>query len=190
MATVRAGDLKDRISIYSPKDDQGDCGRTWSQVASGYANVTVKGSKSPPGTYAVSSPSATFILRRQRIAVGDIISWQFMFYMVTSVTETSTAFFTVIAAMVRVSQCSPVDVSGEDRDVAFEGVLCEKYLKYSETNQGYATNILTAILITPREVVLQPGTSVRVATDLYAVRLCHDTPLGGFEYEIWRTADL
>lgn len=190
MAVTRAGDLSRPISIYTPRDDDGNQGRRWNRTGVGYASVTVKGAKSPPGTYAVSSPSVTFVLRRQRILVGDIIFWKHSFYMVTSVAETSTAFFTVTASLVRISDCATVDEEGVDAGEEFEGALCEKYLKYGEVNQGYAVNELTAILITPRGVQLPIGSNVRVGEKIFAVRLCHDTPVGGLEYEIWRTADL
>ncbi len=183
MATVNAGDMRETITLYPCHHPDG---MGWQRDRTCYADAQLGGKRFAPASYAVNASGITFVIRRGRVAVGDLILWRGRHYLVSAIIEINHGYLSLSAALVNISQC-------QQGGVLFQGALCEKYAKYSQENSfavGYAQNQLTSILITPCGVSLTLGGTVTIGDLDWTVGVLHDTADGALQWEVWRRRDL
>lgn len=179
---VCAGDLDQPLEVLELRKT----GNTysWMQVRHTWGGVELSTKKNNFSVYGVGCSGATFILRRQPLALDNAIRWGKQHCFITSIIPVGRLHWQVEAALVEVTPC-------EDRyaGITFPAVITEKYLAHQQL-EPQAVNTLRHVLVAPKKIELLPGRLVEVAGESWPILTAHRLDPWKNEYEIERTVDL
>lgn len=185
---INAGKLSQLISVMELKSSES--GWSWSERRKAWAAIEQSESRrifSSVGAAATST--VVFTIRRQELSMHDSIEWQGQHYFITSIIPTNDrAHLIVTSAPVVVVSCV-ADANKIPKGKTFPAALTEKYVRHEQL-EPMSINAICYVLVTPKAVVLQPGSLVDIAGTPYVVLAAHQLDPYKNEYEVMRKADL
>lgn len=130
----------------------------------------------------------TFTLRRSRaLTLHNAFRWRGQFCFLTAIGDGDPGFQVVKAAL-----CEPVDCQNDTHltppGFRFPGILTEKYVGH-EQRDPHVEITGDFVLVTPKEIALEPGYWITVSGVYFEVLLPHELDPYKNEYEIRRKVD-
>lgn len=180
------GDLRERVTIL--KLEKTADSYNWTAVRRVWANVQPDSGTNLFSKAGTGAPGVKIVLRRQPMKTGAMLLWRGQYVYVTDFRPMGWGHLLISGALVQVSRCE-ANVHKGQPGTTFPAILTEKYVRHEQLDP-YAVNILTYVLVTPPEIVLQRGGLVQVDGVNYEVQLAHVLDPSKIEYEIVRKADL
>lgn len=207
MATMipDAGELNQKVRLMSlteipRRDDQCHCagggdpqaaltGWTWSEYRKAWAKVTPTDGLAIYANSGVGGREAEFVLRRQRLNLGDAILWRDQFCFPVSIAPLGPGHLKVKAALVTPRICRGIE-RDSGREIQFPAVITEKYMGHAQA-EPMAQNAVQLVLVTPSAVKLALGSLVTVGEDPepFWVKIPHEMDPYKHEYEVERTVE-
>lgn len=185
MAAYNIGSFRERPTVLRLEVSNLDT--SWQPVRKTWAMAEREKSGNIFSSVGLSAESWTFTVRKQDITMADALLFNGQHHFITAITEPERGFFEIRTARVQVAQCE--SIAREGGGVKFPAALTEKYVKF-EQQMPMATNTVCYVLVTPKSVVLKPGSRVAVNGVPYPILTAHTLDCWKNEYEIQRECDL
>lgn len=186
MAAINAGELKDRIELLEL--DETDVGFGWRVKKILWANAEVTEKTNRFSTLGIGLQGVVFTIRRREITLHNAIRWNGHHCFLTAISKPGAGHLKVTAAMTTLSFCKG-NVNKPKPGPSFPAVLTEKYLSHAQ-EAPMATNTVTYVLVTPKDIVLEPGPLIQVDGETYKVAVAHTLEEYKNEYELIGKRDL
>jgi len=185
---INAGKLNQ--PIYVLELSESDTGWSWTVRRKAWAAVEQSETRKVFSANATASRSSVvFTIRRQNLSMFDAIDWQGRHHLITSIEPTKDrAHLTVTAVPANIASCT-AEANKVPKGKTFPAALAEKYVRHEQL-EPMAVASICYVLITPKPVILQPGSLVDVDGTPYAVLAAHLLDPYRNEYEVMRKADL
>ena len=116
------------------------------------------------------------------------MSWGGQHLFLTSIVPMGRNHMEVDTAVVTVDTVE-LQEDDETEPMTFPGVLTEKYARHAQ-EWPMSTNDLVLVLVTPKPIVLRPGSLVKVRGTMWEVLVPHELDEYKNEYELGRLVDL
>lgn len=179
---VDAGALNERIAVLELVRDGSTC--QWSVLRRSWARGEISTRKNVYSVHGIGATGVTFVMRRQKLDLGNAICWRGRHCMITAIRPKGMMHLTVETALVVTSECEYVYTG-----LKFPAIMTEKYLGHQEL-EPQAVNVLQHILVTPKVIELTPGRLVEVAGTRWPIQTAHLLDPWKNEYELKREVDL
>lgn len=136
----------------------------------------------------VGARGVTFTIRKSwTLTLHNAFLWRGRFCFLTSIVDGDPGFQVVRAAL-----CDPVDCQNDTHltppGFLFPGILTEKYIGH-EQRDPHVEITGDFVLVTPKEITLEPGHWITVSGVYFEVLLPHELDPYKNEYEIRRKVD-
>lgn len=180
--------MKDRIEILMlVQSESGDY--QWETERKRWASVMVESRRNYFSTVGVSARSASIVIRADpKLTLHQALRWKGQFLYPTSmVLDQAKDRQELKAAFCTPSSCQ-MDTDRETAGHRFPAILAEKYIGHDQMDL-HAEVTGTFVLVTPKVVMLAPGSWVTVDGIFYRVLVPHELDEWKNEYEIRRRED-
>lgn len=184
--STACGTLRERVRVRTLRKTEN--GFAWEDGHSTWAGVTPLDRNTIFSKAGIAAPGVQIILRRQALEIAQALLWRGKHIFLTDIRPQGRGHLQVTGAVVELTECA-ADTNLPNGGQAFPAVLTEKYLRHEQL-EPYAMNVITYVLVTPKEVKLTRGALVRAGGTCYEVQLSHILDSTKNEYEIVRKEDL
>lgn len=150
-----AGELRYRVEILAA-GEKDDLGR-WPIRRVTWAGKERSKDRTIFSSMGLAAVAEVFTLRSPGVRPGEVIRLHGQWYYVTAAEETERGWWSAIGALVR-----PVDCVSDG--TAFTGFLTDPYVAYSQPQEPYSVNTVRYVLVTAKNIMLDPGRLVRMET--------------------------
>jgi len=195
---MRAGELKDRISIMELRQSQSGPNEayTWEVAAAVWAKAEKLDKVNIFSSVGLGVKSVKFTIRKTNLTLHNAISWNRLHCFLTDIAEINRAALEITAALIEPKPCMATRTSTAKGDlnrpvetatgtVTFPGCLIEKYLGHNR-GESMAEEEQRFVLVAPKPIELVSGELVKVDGQPYEVLLAHKLDEYKNEYEIER----
>ncbi|MEG2177206.1 MAG: hypothetical protein RRY97_10060, partial [Oscillibacter sp.] len=136
----------------------------------------------------IGTRGVIFTLREnKRLSLHHALLWRGQHGLVTSITADGTGLMEVKAALSEPVACQK-DWDKTPKGCLFPGILTEKYMRHEQL-EPLAVVTTIFVLVTPKGIVLAPGSWVEADGKIYMVLTAHELDPWKNEYEIRRRED-
>lgn len=189
MASISAGDLRERIGVLALQFQEDDNQYQWTETRRLWADAELDTRSNLFSSVGIGARGVTFTVRRNReLSLHQAFSWHDQHCFLTAILpHDHPGYLTVKAAL-----CSPVvcqkDMDQDPVGVRFPGVLTEKYVGHDQPDL-HSEVTTDYVLVVPKIIQLAPGSVVLAGEKHYRVRIPHLLDAYKNEYEIRRVED-
>ncbi len=167
-------------------DDKGNL--AWCPIQTLWMKAEKKTGGNIFSSVGLSAESWEFLVRKQEMTVQDAIMLDGVHYFLTDIQEPYSGFLLVQAARVKIVMCRG-GMEKQNATFSFPAAVTEKYVRHEEP-RPMSMNIITYVLITPKQVALKAGSLVDVEGEAFEVMGCHTLDEYKNEFEVCRKKDL
>lgn len=181
--------LTEKVEILSLIQDEETDHLAWHPARCCWAAVNLDLQRNLFSSVGIGARGATITIRsEQQLSLHQALRWRGQFLFLTSV---------ILAPgrdrkEVKAALCNPVecqaDMDKAPHGICFPGILTEKYIGHEQLDP-YAVVTTDYVLVTPKSVVLSPGSWVCVGEEIFQVLVPHELDEWKNEYEIRRKRD-
>lgn len=189
MASISAGDLRERIGVLALQFQEDDNQYQWTENRRLWADAELDTRSNLFSSVGIGARGVTFTVRRNReLSLHQAFSWHDQHCFLTAILpHDHPGYLTVKAALVEVRTCRK-DADLDPPGCSFPGILTEKYVKHEEPDL-HAEVTTDYVLVTPKVISLDPGSWVTVGEAFYRVLVPHLLDPYKNEFEIRRKED-
>ena len=160
----------------------------WVPVRRAWASITFQPKTNLFSKVGIGARDAAVVVRRQSLTLHNAMSWGGQHLFLTSIVPMGRNHMEVDTAVVTVDTVE-LQEDDETEPMTFPGVLTEKYARHAQ-EWPMSTNDLVLVLVTPKPIVLRPGSLVKVRVTMWEVLVPHELDEYKNEYELGRLVDL
>lgn len=188
-AVTDAGRLDQRLEVLELRETEPKVW-TWESVRRtwGQTEPYIQKSRELFSQVGVGARGVRLVLRRQALTLRHALRWKGQHLFLTAIVPRGRGHLDVTAALVRPELVRLVP-DGGDQELAFPGVLTEKYLSHRQ-EWPMSVNNLELVLVVPKIITLRPGRLVECLGAAWEVLVPHELDEYKNEYEIGRRAEL
>lgn len=185
---MTASDLKDRVTVrrlvYNAEEDA----FSWEEESRPWAGAEADTRSNLFSAVGIGARGVTFTMRRSpRLTLYKSLLWRGQHCFLTAITDAGRGFVEIKAALCETVTCR-ADADKDPPGCRFPGVLTEKYVGHTQPDL-HSEVTTDYVLVTPKDVVLAPGSWVLAAGETYRVLAPHGLDPYKNEYEIRREED-
>lgn len=196
---VRAGEMRERVTILTPTEKAGKKGCEWTETKTTWAKVEKTGKRSLFSTVGAGREEWRVTMRKQPLTLHQALRWRGHFLFLSDLTypdrghmEVSTALIEPVTGTVRRTKVEKNALNNPslttEQVLSFPVCLTEKYVGFTQ-GDTHDTTTLTYVAICPKAVQLHAGEVVTLGEDKFRVQFEHELSEFKNEYEITREAD-
>lgn len=188
MQTPCVDKCRRRIEILSFFGENGVYG--WQSIGSIWADVSFGSGRNNYSSAGIGAENIRISARNVPIGLDNAISINGKHCIITRIEPTERRGWVIIdAAQVRLADCVGLCERSEAERVYFPAIITEKYIRH-ERVEPMSTNIISYVLITPKNIELEAGGLIKADGIMYEIQCCHMLGEHKNEYEAVRTIDL
>lgn len=196
---VRAGDLRERVTILTLAELPDGAGCAWQPIKTTWAKVEQTGKRSLFSTVGVGRAEWRVSLRRQPLTLHQALRWQGHFLFLADLALPDRGHIEVSAVQVEPVQCTVRRTRvvknalnnptlATDLLYSFPVCLTERYERFA-AGDTHDTRTQTLVAICPKAVTLAAGEIVTIGEARYRVQVGYELSEYKNEYEIMREVD-
>lgn len=183
MAYMDAGKLRETLEVLELRETAPAIWE-WVPIRRTWAQVEQSAKTNLFSQVGLGARDAAMVIRRQPLTLHNAMRWRGQHLFVTAITQRDRNYLDVAAALVEVDA-----VILQDEGLRFPGVLTEKYVRFSQ-EWPMSENEHSLVLVTPKQIRLQPGSLVEARGNAWEVLMPHELDAYKNEYELGRRVDL
>ena len=179
----RAGELDQYLQLLTLFGDER--GWDWRRDGGFWAHVEAGTGKNLFSAVGIGARDCTLRMRKRPLSLRQAVRWGEQHIFLTAIQPgEDRGHLLVRGALVEITHCVH-----HETGLFFPAVMTEKYLGH-EQREPMAVNTLRHVLVTPKEIVMDPGDRVEIYGVLWPIQTVHTLDPFKNEYEIQREADL
>lgn len=186
MVRTDAGGLDRWLQVLELRETDG--GLQWSTVRGAWGSMELSPRRELFSTAGVGAQGCTMVLRTQPLTLDNALRLGEQHICLTSILPGSDrGRMEIRGALVTTMACA-ADADRSPMGISFPGILTEKYVGHEEViPHGVVTR--RWVLVTPKRVMLAPGSWVLVGKEHFEVLIPHELDPHRNEYEIRKETD-
>lgn len=196
---VRAGEMRERVTILTLTEKAGKTGCEWTETKTTWAKVEKTGKRSLFSTVGAGREEWRVTMRKQPLTLHQALRWRGHFLFLSDLTcpdrghmEASTAMIEPVIGKLHRTKVEKNDLNNPslttEQVLSFPVCLTEKYVGFTQ-GDTHDTTTLTYVAICPKAVQMHAGEVVTLGGDKFRVQIGHELSEYKNEYEITREAD-
>ena len=188
MSSTTGSALKDRVQVLRLDYDGDTDTYAWAEERRTWAAAEQDSRSNLFSSAGVGARGVTFTIRKSPgLTLHNAFRWRGRHCFLTSIVDGAPGFQTVKAALCEPAGCQK-DADRETPGCFFPGILTEKYVGHEQLDP-HCEVTGDFVLVTPKPIVLAPGSWVTADGAYFLVRVPHKMDPYKNEYEVRRKED-